>query len=99
MSVVAGLVQPLVADQVDVLGADQPEVPPDFGEELALVEFVEGSLERQEGKQFEVVLYFDLEEVENLGLERSGKPEVGELPVDKVQSSYTGILEACPVRQ
>ncbi len=99
MSVVVGLVQPLVVDQVDGLGADQPEVPPDLGEELALAEIVERSLERLEAQQFEAVLYFDLEEVEDLGLERSGKPEGGELPVDKVQSSYTGILEACPVCQ
>ncbi len=78
MSVVVGLVQPLVVDQVDGLGADQPEVPPDFGEELALAEIVERSPERLE------VLYAELEEVEDLGLERSGKPEGGELPVDKV---------------
>ena len=71
MSVVVGLVQPLVVDQVDGLGADEPEVPPDFGEELALAEFVERSLERLEAQQFEKVLYFDLEEGEDLGLERS----------------------------
>ncbi len=41
MSVVVGLVRPLVIDQVDGLGAHQPEVPPDFGEELVLDEFVE----------------------------------------------------------
>ncbi len=99
MSLLVGFVQPLVVDQVDGLVADQPEVPPDFGEELALAESVERSLERLEVQQFEVVLYSDLEEVEDLGLEHSGKPEGGELPVDKVQSSYTGILEACPVRQ
>ncbi len=99
MSVVVGLVRPLVVDQVDGLGADEPEVPPDFGEEPALAEFVERSLERLEAQQFETVLYFDLEEVENPVLERNGKPEGGESPVDKVQSSYTGILEACPVRQ
>ncbi len=99
MSVVVGLVQPLVVDQVDGLGADQPEVPPDFGVELALAEFVERSPERLEAPQFELVLYFDLEEFEDPGLERSGKPEGSESPIDKVQSSYTGILEACPVRQ
>ncbi len=99
MFVVVGLVQPLVVDQVDGLGADQPEVPPGFGEELALVEIVERSLERLEAQQFEPELYIDLDEVEDLVLERSGKPEGGELPVDKVQSSYTRILEACPVRQ
>ncbi len=53
MSVV-GLVQPLVVDRVDGLGADQPEVPPDFGDELALDEFVERQLERLEVQQFEL---------------------------------------------
>jgi hypothetical protein len=38
VSVVVGLVRPLVVDQVDGLGADQPEFPPDFGDELALDE-------------------------------------------------------------
>jgi len=46
--VVVGLVQPLVVDQVDGLGADQPGVPPGFGLELALDEFEERQLERQE---------------------------------------------------
>jgi hypothetical protein len=40
-----------------------------------------------------------LEAVEDADLERNLKMEGSELPVDKVQSSYTGILEACPVRQ
>ncbi len=56
MSVVVGLVQPLVVDQVDGFGADQPEVPPDFGEEMALDEFVERLLERLEAQQLELVL-------------------------------------------
>jgi len=99
VSVVVGFARPLVVDQVDGLGADQPEVPPDFGEELALAENFERSLERLEAQQFELVLCSDLGEFEDPGFERSGKPEGGELPVDKVQSSYTGILEACPVRQ
>ena len=49
-----GLVQPLVVDQVDGLGADQPEVPPDFGDELALDEFVERLLDRFEAPQLEL---------------------------------------------
>ncbi len=40
-----GLVRRLVADQVDGRGADQPEELPDLVEELALLEFVERSLE------------------------------------------------------
>ena len=68
---VVGLVRLLVVDQVDGLGADQPEVPPDFGEELALAECFERSLERLEAQQLELVLYFDLEEFEDPGLERS----------------------------
>ncbi len=71
VSVVVGLVRPPVVDQVDGLGADQPEVPRDFGEKLALAEFVERSLERLEAQQLELVLYFDLEELEDPGLERS----------------------------
>ncbi len=99
MSVVVGLARPLVVGQVDGLGADQPEVPPDFGEELALAECFERSLERLEAQQLELVPCSGLGEFEDPGYERSGKPEGGESPVDKVQSSYTGILEACPVRQ
>jgi hypothetical protein len=99
VSVVVGLARPLVVDQVDGLGADQPEVPPDFGKELALAECFERSLERLEEQQFELALCSDLEEFEDPGFERSGKPEGGESPVDNVQSSYTGIQEACPVRQ
>jgi hypothetical protein len=49
--VVVGLDRPLVVDQVDGLGAEQPEVPPDFGEELALAEIVERSLEQLEAQQ------------------------------------------------
>ncbi len=45
---VVGLVRQTVVDQVDGLGADQPGVPPGFGLELALDEFVERQLERQE---------------------------------------------------
>ncbi len=94
-----GLVQPLVADQVDGLGADQPEVPPDFGDELARDEFVERPLERLEAQQLELDFWLDLEAVENADLERNLKLEGSESPVDKVHSSYTGILEACLVRQ
>jgi hypothetical protein len=96
---VVGLVQPLVVDQVDGLGADQPEVPPDFGDELVLDEFVERLLERLETQQLEQDVWLDLEAIENADLEHNLKLEGSELPVDKVQSSYTGILEACPVRQ
>ena len=60
MSVVVGLALPLVVDQVDGLGADQPEVLPDFGEELALAECLERSLERLDAEQLELVLHFDL---------------------------------------
>jgi hypothetical protein len=56
VSVVVGLALPLVVDQVDGLVADQPEVPPDFGEELPLAECLERSLERLEAEQFELVL-------------------------------------------
>ena len=66
-----GLVQPLVVDQVDGLGADQPEVPPDFGDELALDEFVERQLERLEAEQLKLVLLLDPDEGENAGLERN----------------------------
>ncbi len=94
-----GLVQPLGVDQVDGFGADQPEVPPDFGDELALDEFVERLLERMEAQQLELDFCLDLEAVEIADLERNLELEGSEWLVDKVQSSYTGILEACPVRQ
>jgi hypothetical protein len=51
VSVVVGLARPLVVDQVDGLGADQPEVPPDFGEKVALEDFVERLPERLEAQQ------------------------------------------------
>jgi hypothetical protein len=56
VSVVVGLARPLVVDQVDGLGADQPEVPPDFGEEVALEDFAERLPERLEAQQLEPVL-------------------------------------------
>ncbi len=67
MSVLVGLVRPLVVDEVDGLVADQPEVPPEFGVELALDEFVERQLERLEAQQLEQVLLLDPEEGENAG--------------------------------
>ncbi len=94
-----GLVQPLVVDQVDGLGADQPEVPLDFGDELARDEFVEWLLERLEAQQLELDFWLDLDAVANADLERNIKLEGSESPVDKVQSSSTGILEACLVCQ
>ena len=69
MFVLVGLVRPQGVDQVDGLDADQPVVPPDFGEELALEEFAERLLERLEVQEFELVLLLDLEEVEIAGLE------------------------------
>ena len=56
MFVLVGLVRPLGVDQVAGLEADQPVVPPDFGEELALDEFVERQLEQLEAQQLELVL-------------------------------------------
>jgi hypothetical protein len=67
--VLVGLDRPQGVDQVDGLDADQPVVPPDSGEELALEEFAERLPERLEALQFEPVLLWDLEEVESAGLE------------------------------
>ncbi len=69
MFVLVGLVRPQGVDQVDGLDADQPVVPPDFGEELALEELAERLPERLEAQQLEPVLLWDLEEVESAGLE------------------------------
>ena len=69
MSVLVGLDRPLVVDQVDGLGADQPGVPPDFVEEVALEDFAERLPERLEVQQLEPVLLLDLEEGESAGLE------------------------------
>ncbi len=91
------MVRPLVVVLVDGLGADQPEVPPDFGEEIVQEEFVERPVERLEAQQLELALWLDLVEVENAGFERNRSLEGGESQVDKVQSSCTGILEACLV--
>ena len=51
-----GLDRPLVVDQVDGLGAEQPEVPPDFGEEVALDYFAERLPEPLAAQQLESVL-------------------------------------------
>jgi hypothetical protein len=48
--------RPLVVDQVDGLGAEQPEVPPDFGEEVALDYFAERLQELLAAQQLEPVL-------------------------------------------
>jgi hypothetical protein len=56
VSVVVGLDRPLVVDQVDGLGAEQPEVPPDFGEEVALEYFAERLPELLAAQQLESVL-------------------------------------------
>jgi hypothetical protein len=56
VSVVVGLARPLVVDQVGGLGVEQPEMPPDFGEEVALEEFAERLPERLEAQQWESVL-------------------------------------------
>ena len=48
--------RPLVVDQVDGLGAEQPEVPPDFVEEVGLEDFAERLPERLEAEQLEPVL-------------------------------------------
>jgi hypothetical protein len=50
--VVIGLVRPRVVAQVDGLGADQPEGPPDFGFEVAEEDFVMQRLEQLETPQF-----------------------------------------------
>jgi len=63
------LVRPLVVVLVDGLGAGQPEVPPDFGEEIVQEEVVERPVERLEVQRFELALCLDLEEVESAGLE------------------------------
>jgi hypothetical protein len=67
--VLVGLDRPQGVDQVDALDADQPVVPPDFGEEVVLAEFVERLPERLEAQQLELVPLWDLEEVEIPGLE------------------------------
>jgi hypothetical protein len=54
--VVIGLVRPQVVVQVDGLGADQPEVPPDFGYEVAVEDFVVRPLEQLEAQQVEPAL-------------------------------------------
>jgi hypothetical protein len=64
--VLVGSIRPPGVDQVDGLDADQPVVPPEFGEELALEDFAE---RLREALQFEPVLLWDLEEVESAGLE------------------------------
>ena len=69
MLVLVGLDRPQGVDQVDGLDADQPVVPPDFGEELALAEFAEQLPEQLEAQQLEPVPLWDLEEVESPGLE------------------------------
>ncbi len=69
MFVLVGLDRPQGVDQGDGLDADQPVVPPDFGEEVALAEFAEQLLERLEVQQLELVPLWDLEEVEIPGLE------------------------------
>ncbi len=56
MSVVVGLARPLVVDQVDGLVVEQPEAPPDFGEEVAQEDFAERLPERPEAQQLELVL-------------------------------------------
>jgi hypothetical protein len=56
VSVVVGLARPLVVDQVGGLGVEQPEMPPDFGEEVALEDFAERLPERLEAQQLESVL-------------------------------------------
>jgi hypothetical protein len=56
VSVVVGLDRPLVVDQVDGFGAEQPEVPPDFGEEVALDYFAERLPELLAAQQLESVL-------------------------------------------
>ncbi len=53
---VVGLVRPRVVVQVDGLGADQPEVPPDFGYEVTVEDFVVQPLEELEAQQLEPVL-------------------------------------------
>ncbi len=63
------MVWPLVVVLVDGLGADQPEVPHDFGEEIVQEEVVERLVERLEAQRFELALCLDLEEVESAGLE------------------------------
>jgi hypothetical protein len=63
------LVQPLVVALVDGLGADQPEVPPDFGEEFVQEEVVERPVERLAVQRCELALCLDLEEVDSTGLE------------------------------
>ena len=69
MFVLVGLDRPQGVDQVDGLDADQPVVPPDFGEELVLAEFAERLPEQLEAQQLEPVPLWDLEEVESPGLE------------------------------
>ncbi len=69
MFVLVGLDRPQGVDLVDGLDADQPVLPPDCGEELALVEFAERLPERLEAQQLELVPLWDLEEVEIPGLE------------------------------
>ena len=69
MFVLVGLDRPQGVDQVDGLDADQPVVPPDFGEELVLAEFAERLPEQLEVQQLEPVPLWDLEEVEITGLE------------------------------
>ncbi len=56
MVVVIGLVWPRVVVQVDGLGADQPEVPPDFGREVTVEDFVVRPLEQLEAQQLEPAL-------------------------------------------
>ena len=96
---VIGLVQPLVVGQVDGLGANQPEVPPDFGGEMPVEEFVERPRERLEVQRFVLAFLLGLEEVESWDLERVVLQEENGPRAGKVQSSCTGILEACPVLQ
>ena len=69
MFVLVGLDRPQGVDQVDGLDADQPVVPPDFGEEFALAELAERLPERLEAQQLELVPLLGLEEVESPGLE------------------------------
>ena len=69
MVVLIGLVRLLVVVQVDGLGADQPEVPPDFGEEIVQEEVVERPVEQLAVRQCELALCLDLEEVDSTGLE------------------------------
>jgi len=54
--VVIGLVRPLVVVQVDGLGADQPEVPPDFGDKVPVEDFVVRAPEQQEAQQSELAV-------------------------------------------